>query len=38
VIELTRANVIAPIERALIALCLGVVALATGFVLLRLSA
>lgn len=38
VIELTRANLIAPIERALIALCLGVVALATGFVLLRLSA
>jgi hypothetical protein len=38
VVELTRAGLVAPLERALMALSVGVVALAAGFVLLRLSA
>jgi hypothetical protein len=38
VIELTRASLVAPLERALMALSFGMVLLATGFVLLRLSA
>lgn len=37
-VEITRASLIAPLEGALIALSMSLVALATGFVLLRVSA
>jgi len=38
VVELTRQNLIAPLERALVALSGGLVLLATGLVLMRVSA